>query len=76
MSNDRTTSAMQVLGAFLLGAIMGGAAALLLTPKSGPELRAEIADRAKKTADQVREQVREKVSEVKTKIAKKTGEDE
>lgn len=33
---------MKYLSAFLLGAIAGGTAALLLTPKSGVELRDQI----------------------------------
>lgn len=33
---------MKYLTAFLLGAVAGGTAALLLTPKSGADLRGEI----------------------------------
>lgn len=34
------------MGAFFLGALVGGVAALLLAPKSGPELRHEVKDKA------------------------------
>jgi gas vesicle protein len=39
------------LGA-LIGGILGGAAALLLAPKTGEEMREEIADRYRKVSDE------------------------
>ena len=44
---------------FLIGAGMGAIAALLFAPKAGSELRAEIADVTKRTADQTRDQARQ-----------------
>jgi gas vesicle protein len=47
MSNERSTSLL----AFLLGAVTGSVAALLLAPTSGRELREKIGDGAQKTRD-------------------------
>lgn len=44
---------------FLIGAGMGAIAALLFAPKAGSELRAEIADVTKRSADQARDQARQ-----------------
>ena len=44
---------------FLIGAGMGAIAALLFAPKAGSELRADIADVSKRTADQARDQARQ-----------------
>ena len=43
----------------LIGAGMGAIAALLFAPKAGSELRAEIADASRRTADQARDQARQ-----------------
>lgn len=43
---------------FLIGAGMGAIAALLFAPKAGSELRADIADVTKRSADQARDQAR------------------
>lgn len=62
MSNDSSTS----LVAFLLGAVTGGIAALLLAPTSGRELREKIgegAQSARTTAVDTARQTREKVTE-------------
>ena len=42
----------------LIGAGMGAIAALLFAPKAGSELRADLADAAKRSADQARDQAR------------------
>jgi gas vesicle protein len=42
---------LPAIGAFVAGAIVGGALALLLAPKSGRELRSEINKRIRRTAD-------------------------
>jgi len=57
-----------IKGAALLigGAVIGAAAALLLTPKTGEEVRKEIkdlAEEAKKRAQDVCEQVKQNLSE-------------
>ncbi len=44
---------------FLIGAGMGAIAALLFAPKAGSELRADIADATKRSADQARDQARQ-----------------
>ena len=44
---------------FLVGAGMGAIAALLFAPKAGSELRADLADAARRGADQARDQVRQ-----------------
>ncbi len=44
---------------FGLGALTGAAAAVLLTPKSGPELRQDISDGAKQIGDSVATTVNE-----------------
>ena len=57
-----------IKGAALLigGAVIGAAAALLLTPKTGEEVRKEIkdlAEEAKKRAQDVCEQIKQNLSE-------------
>lgn len=44
MADDRGSDAAGYLGWFFLGAIVGGAAALLLTPKTGRETRELIVE--------------------------------
>ncbi|HEX4949454.1 MAG TPA: YtxH domain-containing protein [Blastocatellia bacterium] len=44
---------------FLIGAGMGAIAALLFAPKAGSELRADIADVTRRSADQARDQARQ-----------------
>ena len=44
---------------FLLGGLLGAAAALLFAPKSGRELRSDIADATRKGVDQAREKAGE-----------------
>ena len=56
------------LALFIGGAIAGAAAALLLTPKKGEEVRQELADlaaEAKKRAQQYCEQVKQDLAEAK-----------
>ena len=45
MANDRSGSGSAPLGWFLLGATVGGLAALLFTPRSGEENRTLLSDR-------------------------------
>ena len=47
-------SRLGTIGAFALGAAVGAVAALLLAPKAGEELRADIADAVNDGAKQVR----------------------
>jgi gas vesicle protein len=66
MTQDRSLAAQRDDGDaggriafFLLGGMIGAVAALLLAPKSGRELRSDIADTARKGVDQAREKANE-----------------
>jgi hypothetical protein len=52
---DAGTVLMAFTGGIILGAIVGGVVALLMAPKSGTELRSEIAERARQTNGMSRE---------------------
>lgn len=56
--------AMGTVGTLLFGALLGAAAALLLAPKSGEELRHDLAEEARR----VSEQFGETTETVKTKL--------
>lgn len=72
------------LGCFAAGAMVGGVAALLLTPYSGPELRERIGDQlaqandrlqsAKERARDAAENVRERVARSTNKVNARAGE--
>lgn len=69
------------LTCFLLGGAVGALAALLLAPKSGRELRADIADATRKGVDTAREkasgyydQTRERATEFYSTASTKAGE--
>lgn len=47
------------IGAFILGAVVGAAAALLLAPKSGSETQAELKESARRLKDQAEERLTE-----------------
>lgn len=68
MSNRNDSAAAL---AFLTGAAFGAIAALLLTPKTGKEMRASLGMATDEALDKVKEQVRE----ARFKLAKKTPED-
>ncbi len=62
---------------FVGGALVGAAAALLLTPKTGEEVRKEIADLAdevKKNAQEYCEQAKQHLNEAKPHLEKKAKE--
>jgi gas vesicle protein len=62
---------------FVGGALVGAAAALLLTPKTGEEVRKEIADLAdevKKNAQEYCEQAKQHLNEAKKHLEKKEKE--
>ncbi|TMD62215.1 MAG: YtxH domain-containing protein [Chloroflexi bacterium] len=46
---------MAFMGGVILGAIVGGVVALLVAPKSGTELRGDLAERARQTNGMSRE---------------------
>ena len=66
MSSDRTGGdVLAILGAAAVGALVGAAAALMLAPKAGSELREEIsksahaaADKMQKVAEQLSDQAK------------------
>lgn len=55
MSNERGFSAGSVVLAFLLGGVVGAAAALLLAPQSGRETREKIGDLAGEVSHKAQE---------------------
>ena len=62
---------LAVFGAMIIGALMGGIAALLLAPKSGEELRGDIGDaanKAKSRAEDVKGQVASKYEDLKARM--------
>jgi gas vesicle protein len=54
MSEDQGASSNGLI-LFLLGVAVGAVAVALLTPKSGPDLRADLLDKAKAMKDRVLE---------------------
>jgi gas vesicle protein len=56
--NNSTSSAVDRLTYLLIGAGIGATVALLFAPKSGRELRGDIADASKKSIDYTTEQAR------------------
>jgi gas vesicle protein len=52
------------LGGAVLGALVGGVAALLLTPSSGMELRQQMRDRAQYVQDEVKRAADERRAEL------------
>jgi len=72
MANDNGSGdALALLGAMFVGAVVGAAAALLLAPKSGEELRGDIgeaAHRAKERAAEVKDSMAAKYDDLRAKI--------
>lgn len=58
-----TSTVLWTTGLVAIGAVVGAAAALLLAPKTGRELRETFGRRAKETADQIITTARAKVNE-------------
>ncbi len=73
MSDDRC-SAGTLLGAFLLGGLVGAAVALLTAPKTGKETREEIARWAQDTTDKTKEKLEVLSREATEKVKKVAGE--
>lgn len=55
-------------GTFILGAMIGAAAALLLAPQSGEETQREIRERARRLKDAAEERVRDAQRQLETRI--------
>jgi gas vesicle protein len=54
---DRSTMWMAFAGGIAIGAIAGAVIALLMAPKSGPEMRDELSERARRANGAARESV-------------------
>lgn len=70
-ANDNGRDGLAIFGAMVLGALIGGIAALLLAPKSGRELRGEIGETAtytKQRAEELAEQMEAKYQDVKGRV--------
>ena len=69
--NDNGRDGLAIFGAMVLGALFGGLAALLLAPKSGPELREDIGDTAnsaKEKAEDLKDTVTSKYQSLKDRV--------
>lgn len=76
MSNRESSNPITVMGVAVVAALAGAATALLLTPKTGKEVRGEIKARADKAridaqikANQVKQQASSKAEELKGKAS-------
>lgn len=65
-NNDNGLSAGTVLLSFLAGAAVGAGAALLMSPKTGRELREKIADLTEDAVGKIKEYVVEAQDKIKT----------
>lgn len=61
---EMTAATRHVLTGVVVGGLIGATAMLLLAPRSGEEMRAEIRDKAVDLRDRTTETVKDKVSEV------------
>ncbi len=65
------SDALAVMGAVAMGAVIGAAAALLLAPKAGEELRSDLGEaaaKARERAGQLRGQMAEKYEELRARL--------
>lgn len=56
------------VGAFLIGALLGAGAALLLAPRSGEETQAQIRERATQLRDTAEERLREAQAQIEARL--------
>lgn len=68
MSEERGVCAGTVLVSFVAGAAIGAALALLYTPKSGQEMRENIADLTEDAVDKIKEYAKEAQEKIKAAI--------
>lgn len=59
MARDDSGAAGSIITAFVLGALAGAAAALLMAPATGDELRRKVAEKAREGADKATEAARQ-----------------
>ncbi|OGU05129.1 MAG: hypothetical protein A2X82_20000, partial [Geobacteraceae bacterium GWC2_55_20] len=68
MSDEQGVSAGTVLVSFVAGAAIGAGLALLYAPKSGREMRENIADLTEDAVDKIKEYAKEAQEKIKTAI--------
>jgi len=68
MSEERGVCAGTVLVSFVAGAAIGAVLALLYAPKSGQEMRENIADLTEDAVDKIKEYAKEAQEKIKTAI--------
>ncbi|MBI5484136.1 MAG: YtxH domain-containing protein [Deltaproteobacteria bacterium] len=68
MSDERGVCAGTVLASFLAGAAVGAVLALLYAPKSGQEMRENIADLTEDAVDKIKEYAKEAQEKIKVAI--------
>jgi gas vesicle protein len=68
MSEERGVCAGTVLVSFVAGAAIGAVLALLYTPKSGQEMRENIADLTEDAVDKIKEYAKEAQEKIKAAI--------
>lgn len=68
MSEEKGISAGTVLVSFVAGAAIGAGLALLYAPKSGTEMRENLADLAEDAVDKIKEYTREAQEKIKSAI--------
>ena len=68
MSDERGVCAGTVLVSFVAGAAIGAVLALLYAPKSGQEMRENIADLTEDAVDKIKEYAKEAQEKIKTAI--------
>ncbi len=68
MSEEKGICTGTVLVSFVAGAAIGAGLALLYAPKSGQELRGDIADFAEDAVDKIKEYTKEAQEKIKTAI--------
>ena len=62
-SESATSSVLRTISLIAMGVVAGATVALLLSPKTGRELRESVARRANQTADDILNAARAKVSQ-------------
>jgi gas vesicle protein len=66
-ARETTDATKHVLTGIVVGGLIGATAMMLLAPRSGEEMRAEIKDKAMDLRDRTTETVKDKVSQVASK---------
>jgi len=70
---EMTGTTKHVLTGIIVGGLIGAAAMMLLAPRSGEEMRAEIKDKALDLRDRTKESVKDTVSQVVSKAGHLKG---